>query len=184
VRAVKRGSTLALAAALLTAAPHPLLAASSARSSSKDSASDRHHQRPSADNAPEPPAGDRDRDRIVRMQAALREIIQNGILRRMRVGVRVIEAKTGRLFYSARDATLMDPASNQKVLATTTALMRLGADWRFRTELTGLKPTPAASAPTRRSRTPRDRTQSRSTPPRTRRPASCRRACPWWSITG
>jgi len=116
--------------------------ASGGRSSSKDSASDRHHQRPSADNAPEPPAGDRDRDRIVRMQAALREIIQNGILRRMRVGVRVIEAKTGRLFYSARDATLMDPASNQKVLATTTALMRLGADWRFRTELTGLKPTP------------------------------------------
>ena len=142
MRAVKRGSALALAAALLTAAPHPLLAASSRRSSSKDSASDRHHQRPSADNAPEPPAGDRDRDRIVRMQAALREIIQNGILRRMRVGVRVIEAKTGRLFYSARDATLMDPASNQKVLATTTALMRLGADWRFRTELTGLKPTP------------------------------------------
>ena len=142
MRAVKRGSALALAAALLTAAPHPLLAASSGRSSSKDSASDRHHQRPSADNAPEPPAGDRDRDRIVRMQAALREIIQNGILRRMRVGVRVIEAKTGRLFYSARDATLMDPASNQKVLATTTALMRLGADWRFRTELTGLKPTP------------------------------------------
>ena len=139
---MKRGSALALAAALLTAAPHPLLAASSGRSSSKDRASDRHHQRPSADNAPEPPAGDRDRDRIVRMQAALREIIQNGILRRMRVGVRVIEAKTGRLFYSARDATLMDPASNQKVLATTTALMRLGADWRFRTELTGLKPTP------------------------------------------
>ena len=139
---MKRGTALALAAALLTAAPHPLLAASSGRSSSKDSASDRHHQRPSADNAPEPPAGDRDRDRIVRMQAALREIIQNGILRRMRVGVRVIEAKTGRLFYSARDATLMDPASNQKVLATTTALMRLGADWRFRTELTGLKPTP------------------------------------------
>src|SRR5207237_7412055 len=34
----------------------------------------------------------------------------------------------------------MDPASNQKVLATTTALVRLGADWRFRTELTGPLP--------------------------------------------
>ena len=133
-------------------APHASIAASSkgasssARSSSsskesKDAASDRHHQRAAADNAPEPPAGDRDRDRIVRMQAALRDIIQNGILRRMRVGVRVIEARTGRLFYSQRDGTLMDPASNQKVLATTTALVRLGADWRFRTELTGLKPT-------------------------------------------
>ena len=55
--------------------------------------------------------------------------------------MRVVEARTGRLFYSQRDGTLMDPASNQKVLATTTALMRLGADWRFRTELSGLTPT-------------------------------------------
>ena len=50
-------------------------------------------------------------------------------------------------------ATLMDPASNQKVLATTTALMRLGADWRFRTELSG----PARRRPTaidRRRRLP------------------------------
>ena len=128
------------AAALL--AVSPLTAASSSRSSSKDGASEqRHHHRAAADNAPEPPAGDRDRDRIVRMQAALREIIQNGVLRRFRVGMRVVEARTGRLFYSQRDGTLMDPASNQKVLATTTALMRLGADWRFRTELSGLTPT-------------------------------------------
>jgi serine-type D-Ala-D-Ala carboxypeptidase/endopeptidase (penicillin-binding protein 4) len=119
-------------------------AASSARSSSKDAASEhRHHRhRAPADNAPEPAADDRDRDRIVRMQAALREIVHNGVLGRLRVGMRVVEARTGRLFYSQRDATLMDPASNQKVLATTTALMRLGAAWRFRTELTGLTPTP------------------------------------------
>ena len=132
-------AVIAGGAALL--AVSPLTAASSSRSSSKDGASDRHHHRAAADNAPEPPAGDRDRDRIVRMQAALREIIQNGVLRRFRVGMRVVEARTGRLFYSQRDGTLMDPASNQKVLATTTALMRLGADWRFRTELSGLTPT-------------------------------------------
>ena len=125
----------------------------------------------------------------------------------------------------------MDPASNQKVLATTTALMRLGADWRFRTELTGLAPTADGTIvgdvylrgngdPTFRSgdldamagalarrgvRTiagavvadPRrigadepiadaegDRRRSRSTPPRTRRPASCRRAFRWSSTTG
>ena len=77
----------------------------------------------------------------MRLQSALREIIRNGVLGRTRVGVKVVEARTGRLFYSQRDATLMDPASNQKVLATTTALMRLGADWRFRTELSGLTPT-------------------------------------------
>jgi serine-type D-Ala-D-Ala carboxypeptidase/endopeptidase (penicillin-binding protein 4) len=91
--------------------------------------------------APEPPADDRDHDRIVRMQTSLREILHDSALRRTRVGMRVIEARTGRLFFETRGTVLMDPASNQKVLATTTALMRLGADWRFRTELTGAAPT-------------------------------------------
>jgi D-alanyl-D-alanine carboxypeptidase/D-alanyl-D-alanine-endopeptidase (penicillin-binding protein 4) len=93
------------------------------------------------DVAPEPPAGDRDRDRILRMQGALREILRDSVLRRTRVGMRVMEARTGRLLFETRGGVLMDPASNQKVLATTTALMRLGADWRFRTELSGPSPT-------------------------------------------
>jgi D-alanyl-D-alanine carboxypeptidase/D-alanyl-D-alanine-endopeptidase (penicillin-binding protein 4) len=87
--------------------------------------------------APVPPEGDADRERTVRMQAALREILAESALRRTRVGIRVMEVRTGRLLFEKRGTTLMDPASNQKVLATTTALMRLGADWRFRTELTG-----------------------------------------------
>jgi serine-type D-Ala-D-Ala carboxypeptidase/endopeptidase (penicillin-binding protein 4) len=95
-----------------------------------------------ADVAPEPAADDRDRTRILRMQAALREILHDSVLRRTRVGMRVMEARTGRLFFETRGGVLMDPASNQKVLATTTALIRLGADWRFRTELSG--PTPTA----------------------------------------
>jgi D-alanyl-D-alanine carboxypeptidase/D-alanyl-D-alanine-endopeptidase (penicillin-binding protein 4) len=132
---------LAIGAALLALSAPGF--ASGSRSSSKDAAaSEHHHHHAPADNAPEPAADDHDRDRIVRMQAALREILRGGILGRVRVGMRVVEARTGRLFYSQRDATLMDPASNQKVLATTTALMRLGADWRFHTELTGLAPTP------------------------------------------
>ena len=145
MRAVKHARALVLVTALTALlAVAPPIAASSARSSSaaKDAASDRHHHHASADNAPEPPADDRNRDRIMRMQTALREILRGGVLGRVRVGMRVVEAKSGRLFFSQRDATLMDPASNQKVLATTTALMRLGADWRFRTELTGLLPTP------------------------------------------
>jgi D-alanyl-D-alanine carboxypeptidase/D-alanyl-D-alanine-endopeptidase (penicillin-binding protein 4) len=145
-----------LAAALLLAMSPPIAASSARSSSSKDTkaknaqekkdkkdkkdATDRHHR--GADNAPEPAADDPARDRIVRMQAALREILRGGVLGRVRVGMKVIEARTGRLFFSNRDSTLLDPASNQKVLATTTALMRLGADWRFRTELTGLTPTP------------------------------------------
>jgi len=134
---------LAIAAALLAMSAPGFASGSRSSSSSKDAAaSDRHHHHAPADNAPEPAADDHDRDRIVRMQAALRDILRGGILGRLRVGMRVVEARTGRLFYSQRDATLMDPASNQKVLATTTALMRLGADWRFHTELTGLAPTP------------------------------------------
>jgi D-alanyl-D-alanine carboxypeptidase/D-alanyl-D-alanine-endopeptidase (penicillin-binding protein 4) len=91
--------------------------------------------RASSEQAPLPPAGDGDRERIERMQEALREIVRGSVLRRMRVGMRVMEARTGRLFFEKRGTVLMDPASNQKVLATATALMRLGADWRFRTEL-------------------------------------------------
>ncbi len=92
--------------------------------------------------APEPPPDDRDHDRIIRMQESLREILHDSVLRRTRVGMRVIEARTGRVFFDTRGQVLMDPASNQKVLATTTALMRLGAEWRFRTELTGPAPGP------------------------------------------
>jgi D-alanyl-D-alanine carboxypeptidase/D-alanyl-D-alanine-endopeptidase (penicillin-binding protein 4) len=90
--------------------------------------------------APVPAEGDADRERVVRMQAALREILSESALRRTRVGIRVMEARTGRLLFEKRGTVLMDPASNQKVLATTTALMRLGGDWRFRTELTGPAP--------------------------------------------
>ena len=93
-----------------------------------------------AEAAPPPLDGDRDRDRIVRLQESLREIIHGGALRRTRVGIRVMDAANGRLFFAQRSGVLMDPASNQKVLATTTALVRLGADWRFRTELSGPLP--------------------------------------------
>jgi D-alanyl-D-alanine carboxypeptidase/D-alanyl-D-alanine-endopeptidase (penicillin-binding protein 4) len=94
----------------------------------------------SSDDVPAPAETDPDRDRIVRLQEALREIVHGPTLGRTRVGVRVMEARTGRLFFGRRGGVLMDPASNQKVLATTAAIMRLGADWRFRTELSGPAP--------------------------------------------
>jgi D-alanyl-D-alanine carboxypeptidase/D-alanyl-D-alanine-endopeptidase (penicillin-binding protein 4) len=92
------------------------------------------------DEIPLPAADDRDRDRIVRMQEALREIVHGGALGRLHVGMKVMAARSGRLFFERRGTVLMDPASNQKVLATTTAIMRLGTDWRFRTELSGALP--------------------------------------------
>lgn len=92
------------------------------------------------DEIPVPADGDRDSVRIRRLQDTLAEILHNRTLARVQVGLRVISARTGRLFYARRPDVLMDPASNQKVLATTAALIRLGADWRYRTELSGPAP--------------------------------------------
>jgi len=90
-----------------------------------------------ADQIPRPDPGDRDRDRITRMQDTLTGILHNRTLAHLHVGLHVMAARTGRLFYDRRGDALMDPASNQKVLATTAALMRLGGNWRYRTEVSG-----------------------------------------------
>ncbi len=97
MRAVTRLSWGISGAVALLALSSPI-AASSARSSPKDGAAEHHHHHGGRQRA-EPPADDRDRDRIVRMQAALREILRGGVLGRVRVGMKVIEARTGRLFF-------------------------------------------------------------------------------------
>jgi PBP4 family serine-type D-alanyl-D-alanine carboxypeptidase len=93
----------------------------------------------SLEEAPMPAADDRDRDRILRLQTSLRDIVR-AAFGRLKVGLRVVEAHSGRVFFGRGTTTLMDPASNQKVLATTTALVRLGSSWRFRTEVYGAAP--------------------------------------------
>jgi D-alanyl-D-alanine carboxypeptidase/D-alanyl-D-alanine-endopeptidase (penicillin-binding protein 4) len=91
------------------------------------------------DEAPAPATDDRDHDRILRLQTALRDIV-HAAFGRLKVGLRVIEAHSGKVIFGRAPMTLMDPASNQKVLATTTALVRLGSDWTFRTEVYGAQP--------------------------------------------
>ena len=93
----------------------------------------------SGEEAPLPASDDRDRERILRLQTALRDIVR-ATFGRLKVGLSVIEAHSGRVFFGRARASLMDPASNQKVLATTTALVRLGSEWRFRTEVYGAAP--------------------------------------------
>jgi D-alanyl-D-alanine carboxypeptidase/D-alanyl-D-alanine-endopeptidase (penicillin-binding protein 4) len=93
----------------------------------------------SGDEAPLPATDDRDHDRILRLQSALRDIV-HAAFGRLKVGLRVIEAHSGRVIFGRAPMTLMDPASNQKVLATTTALVRLGSAWTFRTEVYGGAP--------------------------------------------
>ena len=74
------------------------------------------------------------------LQEALTHIVHGTVLGRLRVGMRVLDLASDRVLFSRRGSVLMDPASNQKVLATTTALLRLGSTWRFRTELSGPSP--------------------------------------------
>jgi len=87
-----------------------------------------------------PSADDPDHDRLVRLQEALDGIVHGKVLGRLRVGMRVEDLSNGRTVYGWRSGTLMDPASNQKVLGTAAALLRLGSNYRYRTEVTGAEP--------------------------------------------
>jgi D-alanyl-D-alanine carboxypeptidase/D-alanyl-D-alanine-endopeptidase (penicillin-binding protein 4) len=93
-----------------------------------------------ANEAAKPDTADPDRERVLQLQEALDGIVRGKVLGRLRVGMRVEDLATGRVLFGWRGSTPMDPASNQKVLGTTTALLRLGSDYRYRTEVTGAAP--------------------------------------------
>lgn len=92
------------------------------------------------DEAPPPSPSDPDRERILRVQEALYSLVHGPVLGRVRTAIRVTEARSGRVLYSRRADMLMDPASNQKILATAAALYRLGNQFRYRTEVQGVTP--------------------------------------------
>jgi D-alanyl-D-alanine carboxypeptidase/D-alanyl-D-alanine-endopeptidase (penicillin-binding protein 4) len=87
-----------------------------------------------------PGAADPNRERIVQLQEALEEILRGPVLGRLRVGMQVEDLWKRRVLFGWRSSALMDPASNEKVLATTAALLRLGGSFRYRTEVTGPAP--------------------------------------------
>ncbi len=93
-----------------------------------------------ANEVAKPAATDPDRERITRLQEALDGIVHGKVLGRLRVGIRVVDLFTGRALFGWHSGTLMDPASNQKVLGTSAALLRLGSNYRYRTEVTGAEP--------------------------------------------
>jgi hypothetical protein len=95
---------------------------------------------PAENETPVPTADDPKRGRTLALQEALTRLVHGTVLGRLRVGIRVLDMATGNVLFSRRGSVLMDPASNQKVLATATALLRLGSTWRFRTELSGPPP--------------------------------------------
>jgi D-alanyl-D-alanine carboxypeptidase/D-alanyl-D-alanine-endopeptidase (penicillin-binding protein 4) len=95
---------------------------------------------PPANEVPKPAADDPDRERWEGLQEALDAVVHGKVLGRLRVGIKVEDLGSGRALYGWRSQVLMDPASNQKILATTTALLRLGNTFRYRTEVTGPHP--------------------------------------------
>ena len=50
-------------------------------------------------------------------------------------GVRVVDMDTGRTLFNRNTTTRLAPASNMKLVTASTALAKLGAEYRFRTEL-------------------------------------------------
>jgi serine-type D-Ala-D-Ala carboxypeptidase/endopeptidase (penicillin-binding protein 4) len=93
-----------------------------------------------ANEVPKPSANDPDRERIEKLQDELVSVVRGKVLGRLRVGMRVESLANGRVLFGWRSNALMDPASNQKVLATTAALLRLGSSFCYRTEVTGTPP--------------------------------------------
>src|SRR5881394_2112919 len=58
--------------------------------------------------APAPAPNDRDRDRILRLQTSLRDIV-HAAFGKLKVGLRVVEAHSGRVFFGRGTTALMDP---------------------------------------------------------------------------
>lgn len=93
-----------------------------------------------ANDALKPESNDPDCARILKLQETLDGIVRGATLGRLRVGIRVEDLMTGRVLYGRGSQQLMDPASNQKILAMAAALIRLGGEYQFRTQVLG--PTP------------------------------------------
>ncbi|HSU16215.1 D-alanyl-D-alanine carboxypeptidase/D-alanyl-D-alanine endopeptidase [Longimicrobium sp.] len=71
------------------------------------------------------------------LAARIDAILARPALRRADWGIEVRDAQTGRVLYQRSADRLFIPASNLKLLVTSTAAHRLGADYRYRTTLYG-----------------------------------------------
>jgi len=80
------------------------------------------------------------------LRAAIDEALARGALARARVGIAVVSLESGELLYGRDPDALLNPASNAKLLTTAAALLRLGPEYRFSTELWTPAPPDAAGA--------------------------------------
>ncbi len=69
------------------------------------------------------------------LKTAFEEIIDRTVLKDSRVGLQVLDLDSGKLVYARNPDDLLNPASNVKLFTTAAALVRLGPEFRFDTEL-------------------------------------------------
>ncbi len=69
------------------------------------------------------------------LEAALRAVVQGEPLAGARAGILVQDVESGQVLYAKDADTLLNPASNVKLVTSAAVLARLGADYRFDTEL-------------------------------------------------
>lgn len=67
-------------------------------------------------------------------------VLGAGGMKSARNGVLVVDARTGRVVYSAGAERQLNPASNVKLVSTAAAIAALGADWTYETKLVGAAP--------------------------------------------
>ena len=66
---------------------------------------------------------------------AIHAVLETSPMDQLHFGIHAVDARTGRVVYSQNAKRKFIPASNQKILTTSTALSRLGPDYRYRTEV-------------------------------------------------
>ncbi len=85
--------------------------------------------------------------RVEPLRRKLQDLVSGPVLRKLRVGMTVHDARTGDEVFALNSDTPFNPASNTKIFTTAAALSVLGADFRFRTTLWSPAPTTSASSP-------------------------------------
>jgi serine-type D-Ala-D-Ala carboxypeptidase/endopeptidase (penicillin-binding protein 4) len=76
-----------------------------------------------------------DADRAGPLETTLDEILAGGALAGARVGACVVSLDSGATLYQHHADVLLNPASNVKLFTSAAALVRLGPDYRFETEV-------------------------------------------------
>lgn len=70
----------------------------------------------------------------------LDDLLASKWMKSSRNGLLVVDARTGRVVYSAGAERQLNPASNVKLVSTAAAIATLGADWAYETKLYGPAP--------------------------------------------